>query len=92
MASGGYPNSYEKNNKILNLPSNDSKIKIFHAGTYSKEGKIYTSGGRVLCVTALGLNTIEAQKKAYKAANEIKWKDSFYRTDIGYKAIQRERK
>ena len=66
IASGGYPNSYEKNNKILNLPPSNSKIKIFHAGTYSKEGKIYTSGGRVLCVTALGLNTIEAQKKLIK--------------------------
>ena len=92
IASGGYPNSYERNNKILNLPPSNCKIKIFHAGTYTKEGEIYTSGGRVLCVTALGLNTIEAQKKAYKAASEIKWKDSFYRTDIGYRAIQREKK
>jgi phosphoribosylamine--glycine ligase len=91
MASGGYPNEYEKNNEIINLPSEENNLKVFHAGTYLKEGNILTSGGRVLCVTALGSNTIKAQKKAYRSVSKIKWKDCFNRSDIGYRAIKREK-
>ena len=51
---------------------------------------IKTDGGRVLCVTALGKNTTEAQLNAYNCVEEVNWKDCFYRTDIGYRAIERE--
>jgi len=91
MASGGYPNEYEKNYEIINLPSEKNNLKVFHAGTYLKEGSILTSGGRVLCVTALGSNTIKDQKKAYRSVSKIKWKDCFNRSDIGYRAIKREK-
>ena len=51
---------------------------------------IKTDGGRVLCVTALGKNISEAQLNAYNYVKQIKWKDCFYRTDIGYRAVERE--
>ena len=57
----------------------------------TQDNKILTSGGRVLCVTALGKNTTEAHKNAYNCVENIFWKDCFYRTDIGYRAIRREK-
>jgi phosphoribosylamine--glycine ligase len=91
MASGGYPSNYETGKEIFNLPIETKRIKVFHAGTSFKEGKTFTSGGRVLCVTALGVNTTEAQKEAYQAASSIKWDNCFYRSDIGHRAIKREK-
>jgi len=91
LAAGGYPASYAKGEVISGLPENESKeSKVFHAGTTEKEGEIVTNGGRVLCATALGESVAEAQKNAYALAQQIQWKDAFYRTDIGYRAIARE--
>ena len=90
MAAGGYPYNYEKGHPIEGLPPETENLKVFHAGTQAQNNVIKTDGGRVLCVTALGKNTTEAQLNAYNCVEEIKWKDCFYRTDIGYRAIERE--
>ncbi len=84
MASGGYPVSYKKGYEITGLDSVDG-VTVFHAGTAVKDGKIVTSGGRVLGVTALGANIDEARDKAYAAVNKISFKDEFHRSDIGIK-------
>ena len=91
MASGGYPFDYERGNIIEGLNEESEDIKVFHAGTSYKEGKVKSNGGRVLCVTALGETVTSAQKKAYDAILNITWKDCFYRNDIGYRAIDREK-
>lgn len=91
MAAGGYPGSYNKGDIITGLPQDEkSDLKVFHAGTAVKTGRAVTSGGRVLCVTALGNNVAEAQIKAYGLVEKIKWDNAYYRTDIGYRAVQRE--
>ncbi len=91
MAAGGYPESYAKGHTITGLSGLDTdNTKIFHAGTQLKNDSIVTSGGRVLCVTALDNTVSEAQQRAYSAAEKISWKDAFYRRDIGYRAIARE--
>jgi phosphoribosylamine--glycine ligase len=91
MASGGYPFAYEKGNVIEGITEESEDLKVFHAGTIYEEGNIKSSGGRVLCVTALGDSVSLAQKKAYDAISSITWKDCFYRNDIGYRAIEREK-
>ena len=91
MASGGYPFAYEKGNIIEGITEESEDLKVFHAGTIYEEGHIKSSGGRVLCVTALGDSVSLAQKKAYDAIASINWKDCFYRNDIGYRAIEREK-
>ncbi|MFM1566803.1 MAG: phosphoribosylamine--glycine ligase, partial [SAR86 cluster bacterium] len=90
MAAGGYPYNYEKGHPIEGLPPETENLKVFHAGTQAQNNVIKTDGGRVLCVTALGKNTTEAQLNAYNCVEEVSWKDCFYRTDIGYRAIERE--
>ena len=65
--------------------------KVFHAGTSLKDGQVVTNGGRVLCATAMGASVADAQQQAYRLAKEVSWNGSFYRTDIGYRAIARER-
>ena len=90
MAAGGYPGDYRKGDPIGGLPelhSDDSKV--FHAGTRHHDFHIVTSGGRVLCVCALGDTVADAQRKAYEVAKKIRWKGAFYRKDIGHKAIER---
>ena len=91
MASGGYPFAYEKGNVIEGITEESEDLKVFHAGTIYEEGNIKSSGGRVLCVTTLGDSVSLAQKKAYDAISSIAWKDCFYRNDIGYRAIEREK-
>jgi phosphoribosylamine--glycine ligase len=91
MAAGGYPLSYRKGDVIHRLPQEEGAgSKIFHAGTTMKDGQVVTSGGRVLCVTALGDTVGEAQRNAYGLVETIHWEDVYYRTDIGYRAILRE--
>ncbi|MBN2606618.1 phosphoribosylamine--glycine ligase [Hydrogenovibrio sp. JE_KL2] len=95
MAAGGYPDDYRKGDVIKGLDSdvikNAADIKVFHAGTTTNEnGEVVTAGGRVLCVTALGENVTEAQKRAYIGLNQIQWDDVYFRTDIGHRAISRE--
>lgn len=65
--------------------------KVFHAGTALKGKDVVTSGGRVLCVTALGATVEAAQKRAYEVVNRIQWSQAQYRHDIGFRAIARER-
>jgi phosphoribosylamine--glycine ligase len=92
MAAGGYPGAYGKGDVIDGLPaSEETDRKVFHAGTAFKDGQVVTSGGRVLCVTALGATVSEAQRRAYEVVNQIRWAGAQYRHDIGYRAIERER-
>lgn len=92
LAAGGYPGSYEKGHVISGLDTDqDLSCKIFHAGTTLKDGQACTSGGRVLCATALGQNVTEAQQRAYELAAKIDWQDMFYRKDIAFRAIEREK-
>jgi phosphoribosylamine--glycine ligase len=89
MAAGGYPGSYQKGDAIEGLPPDTADAKVFHAGTALMDGRIVTSGGRVLCVTALGPDVAAAQKRAYETLRTIRWNGAQYRTDIGYRAIRR---
>jgi len=92
LAAGGYPADYQSGHIISGLPSQESKDeKVFHAGTAEKDGHIVTAGGRVLCAVALGDSVTEAQKNAYSLAQQIHWDGVFYRKDIGYRAINREK-
>ncbi len=84
MASGGYPESYQKGKEIT-IGDIADDILIFHAGTAIKDGKLVTSGGRVLGVTAKGKDIHEARAKAYEAVSNIHFDGAFYRTDIGIK-------
>lgn len=90
MAAGGYPGDYGKGDEITLPASTPADAKVFHAGTALRDGKVVTSGGRVLCVTALGESVTEAQQNAYALLKEVSWKDAYFRTDIGYRAIARE--
>lgn len=92
MAAGGYPDSYAKGEVIHGLADADtSDTKVFHAGTQRLDnGDIVTSGGRVLCVTAIADTVGQAQQKAYAGVNKINWQDAYYRTDIAHRAIARE--
>jgi len=91
LAAGGYPESYAKGSVISGLDQCDTEsCKTFQAGTALNGDDVVTSGGRVLCVTALGDNVTEAQQLAYKAVEKISWDGMFCRTDIGYRAIARE--
>jgi len=91
MAAGGYPGNYEKGDQITGLDQVEATAKVFHAGTkVSSDGGIETSGGRVLCVTALGDSVAAAQQKCYAAVERIHWTKVQFRTDIAYRAIRRE--
>lgn len=91
LAAGGYPEAYAKGAAIAGLDECNSRAcKTFHAGTALQDDQVVTSGGRVLCVTALGDSVTDAQKNAYAAVDKICWPDIYYRTDIGYRAIARE--
>jgi len=90
MAAGGYPQSYDKGDVIYGLDGDCADTKVFHAGTRLAGDDAVTAGGRVLCVCALGASTVEAQSAAYERVAEITWKNAYYRTDIGYRAVARE--
>jgi phosphoribosylamine--glycine ligase len=91
MAAGGYPDSYAKGLPISGLPEPQSPdSKVFHAGTALEDDQIVTSGGRVLCATALGDSVTEAQQRAYALTRSIHWEEVFFRSDIAYRAIARE--
>jgi phosphoribosylamine--glycine ligase len=91
LAAGGYPASYDKGAVISGLETNtNSDAKTFHAGTAMKEGNVVTAGGRVLCATALGNNVTQAQQSAYQLLQQISWEGVSFRTDIAYRAIERE--
>ncbi len=88
LAAGGYPGDYRKGDVIHGLDAVQN-AKVFHAGTASDHGNIVTHGGRVLCVCALGDDTLQAQQAAYSAVAFIDWPDMQYRKDIGHRAIAR---
>ncbi len=91
IASQGYPGSYPKNKVIKGLPGTKrmKDVVVFHAGTAREKGKIVTSGGRVLGVTALGNSIPDAITTAYRAVSKISWDGAYYRKDIGGKAVKR---
>lgn len=94
MAANGYPGDYEKNTEIKNLDvaAKEKDVMIFHAGTKFENDKFYATGGRVLGVTAIGRDILDAQQKAYKAVDKIDWKGGFCRRDIGWRAVERLKK
>ncbi len=91
IASGGYPGSYRKGKEIQGLEelAGEEDIVVFHAGTALKEGKIVTTGGRVLGVTGRGSSIKDALGKTYQAVEKIKFEDMYYRKDIGAKALKK---
>ncbi len=94
LAAEGYPGSYAKGIPITGLespptPDDSPQVKVFHAGTTEKEGQLCTSGGRVLCVTALGEDIAAARTAAYEAAAHIDWPGKTLRRDIGWRALDR---
>ncbi|TFH68031.1 phosphoribosylamine--glycine ligase [Gammaproteobacteria bacterium LSUCC0057] len=91
LAAGGYPGDYTKGLPIDGLAAPaTADSKLFHAGTALADGQVVTSGGRVLCATALGATIGQAQQQAYRLAEQVSWQGSFYRRDIGWRAIARE--
>jgi phosphoribosylamine---glycine ligase len=87
MASANYPETPKLGDEITGLPGKVQDGHVFHAGTSLKEGKVVTSGGRVLCVTALGADVKSAQQAAYRILESIKFEGAQHRQDIGYRAI-----
>ena len=94
MASKGYPGSYDKGYEIVipdSIPSchpeERSDVRIYHMGTTLKDGKYYTSGGRVLMVVGFGADLQEAHDKALAAVESIKCENLFYRRDIGWRVL-----
>jgi len=89
MASAGYPMSPRKGDVINGLPADAENAMVFHAGTAEIDGQLVTSGGRVLCVTALGESVKKAQHLAYETLVGIQFEGKQFRQDIGYRAIKR---
>ena len=91
MANDGYPGSYEKGSVINNLEDAGAPddVEIFHAGTALDGGNIIATGGRVLNVTGKGPDVVAARDAAYGAIDKIDWPQGFYRSDIGWRAINR---
>ena len=88
MASANYPDTPRTGDVITGLPKGSDDMQVFHAGTAMKNDQVVTSGGRVLCVTALGETVKYAQSQAYQALAEIKFDGAQYRQDIGYRAVK----
>ncbi len=91
MAARGYPGNYDKGSEIKGLDKADKvpDVVTFHAGTTMKDGKIVTSGGRVLGVTSLGASYKDAIERAYEGVEKISWNGAHFRRDIGKKALNR---
>ena len=89
LSAKGYPFDYIKNSEIKNLSNilTDENNQIFHAGTYERNNKIFSNGGRVLNITSLAKNLSDARNKSLTNLNKINWKDGFFRKDIGWKTI-----
>lgn len=92
MAAGGYPGEYRKGDAIAGLELDwPEEIKVFHAGTRLIDGQVVTNGGRVLCVTALGDTLAKARGEVYRWLPQIGFHDDYYRTDIGHRALARDK-
>jgi len=89
LCAKGYPAKYIKDSEIKNLSDilTDENNQIFHAGTYEKNNKIYSSGGRVLNITSSSESLIEARNKSLNNIDIINWSDGFFRKDIGWREI-----
>ena len=89
VCAKGYPSNYIKDSEIKNLSNvlDDKNNQIFHAGTYEKNSKIYSNGGRVLNVTSSSESLSKARDKSLNNIAKIDWADGFFRKDIGWKAI-----
>jgi phosphoribosylamine--glycine ligase len=93
MAAEGYPGKPRTGDPINSLDAPDVEdSKVFHAGTRLDGGQVVTAGGRVLCVCALGDTVADAQQRAYAEIAGISWQGEFHRHDIGWRAIERERR
>jgi len=92
MSSGGYPGSYEVGKQIRGMAKASAipGVEVFHAGTALKNRRLVTAGGRVLGVTAIGKDLQTAISRAYQSVAEISWAGSFFRSDIGAKALKRK--
>jgi len=90
MAAEGYPGKVSTGDEITGLDQLPEGVKVFHAGTRAQAGHVVTSGGRVLCVTALGDSVAAAQKLAYEGVAKIRFRGGFCRDDIGWRAVKRE--
>lgn len=92
MASGGYPGPIEKGHSISGLDAEMEDVVVFHAGTLQRpDGTIVNNGGRVLGVTAFGDDFSDARTKAYAAVNQIRWEGASWRTDIGWRAMEKQK-
>ena len=91
LCAKGYPNNYIKNSEIKNLSSiiSDKNNQIFHAGTYKKNNKIFSNGGRVLNITSVAESLSKARDQSLMNLKKINWNDGFFRKDIGWKAIKK---
>jgi len=94
IAARGYPGPYARGSLIegLDAAAAVEDVEIFHAGTKAQGGRILANGGRVLNVSAIGNTVGEARDRAYDAVSRIKWPEGFYRHDIGWRAMERERR
>ena len=90
LAAHNYPGTPRTGDVINITGKGSSEGMVFHAGTVEKDGKPYTAGGRVLCATALGESVRQAQSKAYELVGTVQFDGMQYRSDIGYRAINRK--
>jgi phosphoribosylamine--glycine ligase len=90
LAAGGYPGEPRKGDRIAGLPAPVEDCRVFHAGTRLEKEAVVTSGGRVLCVTALGDSLRMARSRAYGAIEPIRFEGMQYRTDIAYRALKKK--
>ena len=90
LCAKGYPSNYIKDSEIKNLSNvfTDKNNQIFHAGTYEKNNKIYSSGGRVLNITSSSESLAEARNESLNNIDKINWADGFFRKDIGWRVIK----
>ena len=93
LCSKGYPLDYVKNVEIKNLSiiASDLYNQVFHSGTFKKNNKIFSNGGRVLNVTSTAENISKAREKILTNLNKINWKYGFFRKDIGWKIIGKKK-
>jgi phosphoribosylamine--glycine ligase len=91
MASGGYPGTIEVGKKITGIEDADKLdgVKVFHAGTSTRDGAFYTAGGRVLGVTARAESLQEAAARVYKAVDKIQFDGAHYRRDIAGRGLKK---
>jgi phosphoribosylamine--glycine ligase len=92
VAAAGYPDKPESGDVIEGLPPAAEDLHVFHAGTAVRDGRVVTSGGRVLCVTALGDSVKMAQRRAYQGVDAISFRGMQCRRDIGFRALAAKKK